>query len=91
MTRSSAPEGDAGAGLVEQHQVGLAYEGHGNVHQLLLAAGRLAGLQVRHVPDTELFDQRVRAGAQARVAGPAHPSSDLMPTITLPNAVSPLK
>jgi len=39
----------------------------------------------------ELANLTLPFGSAAQAAGPAHPSSDLMPTITLPNAVSPLK
>src|SRR5206468_4743677 len=63
---------DAGAGLVEQHEIGLAHEGHRDVHQLLLAVAQLAGLLVGDVADAELIDQRIGLGAQARVAGREH-------------------
>lgn len=40
---------------------------------------------------SELANLTLPSGSAAQAAGPAHPSSDLLPTITLPKAVSPLQ
>ncbi|OIQ74530.1 hypothetical protein GALL_438140 [mine drainage metagenome] len=60
---------DPGTGFVQQHQCRLAHEGHGNIHQLLLAVTQFTGFFVGHVANTELVNQRVGPGSQARVSG----------------------
>jgi hypothetical protein len=39
----------------------------------------------------ELANLTLPFGSAAQVAGPAHPSTDMLPTITLPKAVSQLQ